>query len=401
MKNKITLLFTGILLCANTLEVSAQVTHRRVIDALQEHYDGAIFQKSDSTHINYSGTHEGNVDIDPPVLDYDNGMNYTWNTGTSSWTPTYRATSTFDANDDIVKQVSENWNGSSWDVSTQTIMTYDAAHNRLSSVTQNWNTGTSSWVNSYRTMYTYTGNQLTTSIDQNWNSGASTWDNSGKYSYTYNLAGKKAEMVRQNWSGGAWVNDTKETYSYNSGNQLTTTLALLWNSGTSTWNNYRRTINTYDANNDPVTMTQENWNGSSYENYQKTTIVFNQHQRTMFENQYWNSGGFWEYTTSSYRATYYYQSFITSGITNVPLEAKIDVYPVPATDKLNITIANSNGKTYSLMLTDMSGHKVKLQESPAYNNVLSLPVADLPTGNYILSIQTGNSSAVKQVAIVH
>lgn len=370
MKNKITLLFTGILLCANTLEVSAQVTHRRVTDALQEHYDGAIFQKSDSTHINYSGSHEGNVDIDPPVLQYDNGMNYTWNSGTSSWTPTYRSTSTFDANDDIVKQVSENWNGSSWDISSQTIMTYDAAHNRLSSVTQNWNTGTSSW------------------------------DNSGKYSYTYNLSGKKAEMVRQNWSG-SWINSAKETYSYNSGNQLTTTLSLLWNSGTSTWNNDRRTTNTFDANNDPVTMTQENWGGSSYENYQKTTIVFNQHQRTMFENQYWNSGGFWEYTTSSYRATYYYQSFTTSGITNVPLEAKVDIYPVPATDKLNINIANSNGKTYSLMLTDMSGHKVRLQESPAYNNALSLPVADLPAGNYLLSIQTGNSSTVKQVAIVH
>jgi hypothetical protein len=59
----------------------------------------------------------------------------------------------------------------------------------LTETTETWDTGTSAWVNSTLTTYTYNGSgNPATAVHQTWNTGTNAWDNETRDTYTYSTS---------------------------------------------------------------------------------------------------------------------------------------------------------------------------------------------------------------------
>lgn len=81
--------------------------------------------------------------------------------------------------------------------------------------------------------------------------------------------------------------------------------------------------------------------------------------------------------------------------------AKLALYPNPATDKVTLVIDHNNLNEVSITLTDLSGRKV-WQETRQINNGmdnLTLDLAGVQTGIYLVSMESNNYKAVSRVVI--
>ncbi len=87
-----------------------------------------------------------------------------------------------------------------------------------------------------------------------------------------------------------------------------------------------------------------------------------------------------------------------------PLDAeKLVVLPNPATDllRVDLDLAAKNEKV-TMVLVDWMGRLVRTQVLSNFEaGVVNLNVADLPSGNYILSVQTEEGRTARKVAICH
>ncbi len=103
---------------------------------------------------------------------------YKWNKTTSSWDLDGRETNTWDANDNKLTNLDEDWNGSGYDNNNNTIFTYDGNNNEVTETTSTWNG--SSFDNDNLTSTYYKNNtELDYQTVQSWN--GSGWDNSEKF----------------------------------------------------------------------------------------------------------------------------------------------------------------------------------------------------------------------------
>lgn len=70
-------------------------------------------------------------------------------------------------------------------------------------------------------------------------------------------------------------------------------------------------------------------------------------------------------------------------------KTKIKVFPNPASHTVNVLgLENSNQATISL--TDLSGNTLQEYRWAIQNNALSLPIADLVPGMYMIHIRSGS-----------
>jgi hypothetical protein len=85
---------------------------------------------------------------------------------------------------------------------------------------------------------------------------------------------------------------------------------------------------------------------------------------------------------------------VNVGVEEIALEDQLNIYPNPVTDVLNVQWKNTN-ESANLSIRDLSGRLV-LSERVANGNAV-LDLAALSSGNYILELQTGQSTLRKQV----
>jgi hypothetical protein len=91
-------------------------------------------------------------------------------------------------------------------------------------------------------------------------------------------------------------------------------------------------------------------------------------------------------------------------ITGVPDNSQVhslDIYPNPASDKLNVAFRSETAENLNIKMINLSG-QVVLEEASVnsagnYHDVLD--VKDLPAGMYFLELQSSSSKIVKKVAI--
>jgi len=392
--------------------------------------DGTSYVPTDSAIINYSGTRGG--DVYNPPLKYDNANTYTYNTTTStwgnesylaqtfdannniltgiqqdwiaassSWRNTYKYTNTFDTNNDTLTSADQSWDTttSAWVNQSNSIYTWDGSGNMLTYIEQGWSG--SAWVNSYKYTYTYdAGNNRLTAVVQVWNTGTSSWDNNSQYLYTYTSANKIATEILQTWSSSAWENQDKTTYTYNSSNDLLTTLNQTWNLGTSAWDNNTLETATFDGSHDqltdlnqswdipssswlnnsmitntgfvatyPLQVVEQNWSGTAFVNSTEETYTYNTHgQPTSLITTSWNSGGFWQPVVNDESLRLYYADYTTS-VSNISnSNCTASVYPVPAKDMLHLSITWNEPQAFSIEIIDMSGRTVSRWNMPETKN---------------------------------
>jgi len=81
-----------------------------------------------------------------------------------------------------------------------------------------------------------------------------------------------------------------------------------------------------------------------------------------------------------------------TGINGADVAESISVFPNPAKDNMNVVIASVNGGNYNLVVVDMMGKIIKNENvvaNPGLNSY-QLNIANLPSGNYIISEQGVN-----------
>lgn len=87
--------------------------------------------------------------------------------------------------------------------------------------------------------------------------------------------------------------------------------------------------------------------------------------------------------------SYYYQRFNdNTAVPEIIKQQDVKIYPNPASDKLNISIAGLAADTrIQIMLYNVKGQKVRSLNTMWANVLIQIPVADLNTGTYWISIQ--------------
>ena len=383
----------------------------------------------DSSRYHWSGGRAGDLTNIPELKD-DNTETYTYDTGTSSYTDLSLATQTFDAANNILSYIVQNWDGATWVNYDKHAYTYDAANNELTEIDQLWDVATSAWVNYYNVANTYNAtNQLLTQVLQMWS--GTTWVNNHNSTFTYDGAGNMLNNLSQSWdiAGGDWLNGTNEIYTYTTAGKEATYTDQYW-AVSDGWLNGQRITNTYDATNNlttsltqiwesaawvnttqdvysnftvagPQTHVSLDWNGTSFDNATKDTITYNSHgQVTSLYEQTWDGTAAWTPTTDDNGARYYYEDYTTSvkNVTNTNCNAS--VYPVPAKDMLHVSVTWNEPQAFSTQIMDMSGRMVsqwQMPESKSYDG--NITISNLPAGNYIMKMTGTKAQSTQQIII--
>jgi hypothetical protein len=98
---------------------------------------------------------------------------------------------------------------------------------------------------------------------------------------------------------------------------------------------------------------------------------------------------------------FYYEAYTNAVPEVAGRQIMLDVFPVPAKDRINISASFKTIQPVLITLTDMSGKIMRQHsEQAGVNYRSSLDVADLPAGNYIINITGSNEQAAKTISIV-
>ncbi|UOG76028.1 T9SS type A sorting domain-containing protein [Hymenobacter tibetensis] len=205
------------------------------------------------------------------------------------------------------RAVEHNWNSNTnrWQDGRIVTYTYDARGNTSQIVS----TDSVSSQPLSRELYAYNlRKQITEETYQTW--AGSAYVNEERYQYTYDAQGNFTLQIGQIWSGTAWTTRSgyRFTNTYNTANVLTSRTAEQLNTSTGVWGPDRRIIYTVDANNQWAEVVYQEWENGAYVNDGRTRNITWYNWANLLpsylEDQEWN-GSTW---VDDQRSTIVYQS---------------------------------------------------------------------------------------------
>lgn len=403
---------------------------RRRYDTLSTHN---YYYYRDRTQNHYAGT---NDNLDTSTLQ-------TYDTTAHTWNNRAKTVYIYDGSNNVTFSAVQGWNSSTaaWHDSLVNWYIYDASNNMLVDTFKNLTNPTSNrlYINHY------TSNVLDTAIVETWNTPASSFINNSKTVYFLNATHKSDSSISYTWStsSSTWTlgnfQSVKHHYIYDgSGNN---TIDSQWYWGTGMWNVSAININTYDASNYLVSDTSKQAFGGPLRNYYYYTIGYDaSHNQTTCERYTWltssstwrdtalytntyNSynqltsyttqtmiGGTWVFTRigggggySDVKNAFYYSTY--NDPTGVPVvnsnDGTLKLYPVPASNMLNIELTWDDAQSAVIAVYDMTG-KLYTQwqtgNTNAYTHTFYL--SQLPAGNYIMKVRGEKAQAAQPFVII-
>ena len=118
------------------------------------------------------------------------------------------------------------------------------------------------WINSYRSLYSYSGNLLTESTTQFWEN--ETWTNADQEVYTYqevNGSQVLSTVMNSEWDGDEWVPDIQFDVDFSGGTFNSFTMSW-WNQGATQWIPAFRTVLSEESGD--LLVVEEEWDGSNW-----------------------------------------------------------------------------------------------------------------------------------------
>jgi hypothetical protein len=90
-----------------------------------------------------------------------------------------------------------------------------------------------------------------------------------------------------------------------------------------------------------------------------------------------------------------------ASVENISTPSNVSVYPDPASTTAYISFQLAANEKVSVRLTDISGHTIysDMKEMNSGVQTLSIPTATLPTGLYIITIQTPAGNVVRKLNV--
>ncbi|MFD1161870.1 T9SS type A sorting domain-containing protein [Hwangdonia seohaensis] len=298
---------------------------------------------------------------------------------------TYQDVKTYNANNDIILDVGQIWNGITlqWENTSQTIFLYDLSNNLIEEIDQSYNAITLLYENAYRVLYEYSGSNVIKFTYQNWDTTA--WVNEDKLEVTY-TSGLPTQIISSVWNTttNMWDLDERDTATYTNG--LRTELVVETYNG-SGWDLLERYLTTYSGSLETEYI-QQSWNGSIFVNSDRELSIYDGNDnKTEYIWYSWVANAWEPY----YKEEMDY-SLAVSLSTDSFLKDSFKLYPNPASDVIHIAskIAIDKVELYNVL-----GKKV-LQSS---NSSKALNIESLQSGIYILKVYNNDKSASKKIVV--
>jgi hypothetical protein len=250
--------------------------------------------------------------------------------------------------------LSKWWENDAWVDAYRISFTYDASDNILTFLFEMWNSD--AWVNDFRVTYTYdaSGNELTC-LEEYWTPNEG-WTNSLLDTYTYDASGNMLTYVIESWENDTWENGYRESYTYdNYGNSVSGIFEI--------WEN-------------------DNWEPGFYDG--TYFVVFCNHGSVDIE------------IGSVYRFEASFVAFENNIANTFEDNHFINVYPNPASDKLNICLDKEESNGLIRIYTSMGS---LIKTVPINQNTSEISVSDLNAGIYIVEFSSKKEAIKKKLII--
>lgn len=331
------------------------------------------------------------------------------------------------------------WENNQWKPSFRDSKTYNQANDLTFALGQRWDAATQTWIDSIRTQQNYAQNGQYILITQEkfvagqWikkSEDELIYSSFGKLSeitsksyspegvlkfqfrntYSYDTQNRLSEIISESLSNGALGYTQKVEYQYNTPNSDEyVSIQSTWNLATSTWNSPEsQTMRT--IRNDSIIDLSQLLTPGAVNNYLQIWQLNNAGQEFKgegfsWENDHWEivSGAEYEFNSDQtyHQIRYYFadaasstpgtlflhlkQEFLytLTDVKNALPMSQMRVWPNPVSDFLHLQ-ADDTSAPLNSFLFDRTGRLIG-----QYGNQYSIPVGQLPTGEYWLSIEQG------------
>lgn len=311
-----------------------------------------------------------------------------WNVFSSLWKNDRRYVYQYDVDGKMQSSSLQQWYGTLWTNSVNSILNYDNKNNVIGMNSP-----------SYNIDFVYdNNNNLTVVEDQVYQSGIG-WVNNERKLYSY--SGKNiVEYTLQEWVNGNWQDMSKWEYQYDASKNVITSIEYAWGNG---WKKDKMHTYTYDANGNMLTDILHVWSGGAFIKSHKETRTYNaKSQPEILITHTW-SGQSWVHGSEDIQIRYYYEFYDATEIKSL-LAKNIDVmvYPIPATDNVNIRVDLEQREALSISLVDMNGKIVYAGTSGATKQYAdNISVNHLPSGMYTLVVSSANQRKQQNIVVRH
>lgn len=308
-------------------------------------------------------------------------------------------TATYNANNDIIKLISRNWDStlSKWDTSEIAKRTYNGK-GELITDTSYLVMGTISPSNTNLYAYDTKGNKIMQmGLDL---FGGPPADTSYREVITYNNNNDPVTYTYMEYNNSKWVNAEYDSMGYNNNGVMNYWLTQTWDTTKNAWINGELTTRTINSNNLPSSEVYSEWDStsSSWQLYDGEDMFYDNYMNLVRTEDYDYINGTKD--SSPYQVVhYYYQVYFDVNVSQTQASGQpLSIYPNPATDMLYIKYHN-NEVVNSVTLINMAGATVR-SINDQHTGQIAMSVSGLPAGNYILSVNSGNANAVRQVVTI-
>lgn len=359
----------------------------RMVQELEEGWVAGAWQKSYLTIDSFNAN--GLL-----AQEYD----YNWVSATSSWVPAN--INTYAYNNAGLRTLYQRiyWNGTQWNNYEQLIDVYDANNKKITETSTGGND--SIWINGTRLSYQYddNGNQTIYAYYQ-WNSGTNSWKNVRRDLYTYNSSNKNTGWTDQQYST-QWDNNYKVDYAYNAANLADSTIVSYWVSGA--WKLTSLTLDKYNADGFGTIKRVQYWDGSAFVDSTRATTTRNSNDQTLMILNETYTAGAWSTIGAEYR--YYEQYTPVTGITETAENSNSKIYPNPFTKNCLIEFNTETSGENLIQVFDLNGKLVKQENNyfPAGNNKWMFDGntgtgEEIAKGFYVLKVSNSQQSFTQKI----
>jgi len=288
--------------------------------------------------------------------------------GSSEWDNFRKWSYNFNDQDQLT-----HWNVVDWDTLNQKwidfsrfVEEYDNGH-WVKETREAWDN--SQWVKSQISEFDYDDNgNIISYLQKIWKNDD--WENDFMYNYKYDVSNNLASTTYQEWDGNAWNVIEHDEFFYDD-NVLTRSTMDYLNSSTGIVQKYYQFNYEYNDYGQCSLLYSKTWNGSQYE------LTAN----------------------SDARVNFYYEEFTPSAIKESINENEILLYPNPAVDQITVSLANTHTEISLIRIVDMKGRVVFQTNGATGTSHVAVPVGQLPGGNYIVQVNSGNKTGAKAFVI--
>lgn len=216
-----------------------------------------------------------------------------------------------------------------------------------------------------------------------------------RHTYTYNTNNTINTHTKESYISGSYHNEIKHTYVYNTLNDMVIDSTFNWVGTSGQWQLRYTNHYTYDASRNMIADSIFQYN-TTPSNHRKVILSYNINNDVLTkQTQSWStSTNSWTLTNVDTLRTYTYQPYNPTSVQGSS-QIHLRVYPNPASSYISFDVnADWGCKSYSIF--DVSGRIHRHQSiGNTIQNQHTIPIADLPIGVYILTIDTKDNRIQK------